>query len=327
MEEKKYQVFISSTYTDLIEERKKIVDVILTAGCIPVGMENFIATDEEQLNVIKRIIDLCDYYVLIIGGRYGSIDPVTGKSYTELEYEYAVEKGVPVLAFAINDINSLSDDKKESNDANKARLALFREKTLKGRLAGIWGNKDELAYKVFAAIISAKQEYERPGWVRGGKFDSQTLLNQIVSLMEENKKLKEENETLKRNEDIAIADNEFYKKKIKLHYEEDIFFYSSGMVIDERDIEITYEEIFKQVSLSFLAENPHKEFVKAINGIVPGYHTTTKDILEIRAQFLIFGLIDVKKVKQGKEFVEMISLTQKGLDEMKRLNSQQGENK
>lgn len=322
MEEKKYQVFISSTYTDLIEERKKIVDVILTAGCIPVGMENFIATDQEQLNVIKRIIDLCDYYVLIIGGRYGSIDPSTGKSYTELEYEYAIEKGIPVLAFAINDTVNLSDDKKEALDSNKARLALFREKALTNRLAGIWGNKDELAYKVFAAITNAKQEFERPGWVRGGKFNSQTLLDQIVSLTEENKKLKEENETLKKNENVALADNEFYKKKIKLHYEEDIFFFASGMVIDEKDVEITYEEIFKQVSLRFLAENPHKEFVNAINGIVPGYHTTTKAILEIRAQFLIFGLIDVKKVKQGKDSVEMISLTQKGLDEMKRLNAQ-----
>ena len=38
-------------------------------------MELFPAADEEQLNFIKRVIDDCDYYLLIVGGRYGSTDP------------------------------------------------------------------------------------------------------------------------------------------------------------------------------------------------------------------------------------------------------------
>ena len=86
--EKKYQVFISSTYTDLIEERKKMQEILLMADCIPAGMEAFVATNDEQFNVIKKVIDLCDYYVLIIGGRYGSVNEKTGLSYTEMEYDY-----------------------------------------------------------------------------------------------------------------------------------------------------------------------------------------------------------------------------------------------
>lgn len=77
MDNKKYQVFISSTYSDLIEERRKILDILLAADCIPAGMEAFVATDAEQFEVIKKVIDLCDYYVLIIGKRYGSISPDT----------------------------------------------------------------------------------------------------------------------------------------------------------------------------------------------------------------------------------------------------------
>lgn len=61
----KYQVFISSTYSDLLEERRKILDILLMADCIPAGMENFVATDDEQFSVIKKVIDLCDYYILI----------------------------------------------------------------------------------------------------------------------------------------------------------------------------------------------------------------------------------------------------------------------
>ena len=49
--------------------------------------------------MIKQVIDLCDYYVLIIGARYGSLNETTGLSYTEMEYDYAVSKNIPVLVF------------------------------------------------------------------------------------------------------------------------------------------------------------------------------------------------------------------------------------
>lgn len=42
----KYQVFVSSTYVDLIEERKEITQAILEANCIPAGMELFPASNK-----------------------------------------------------------------------------------------------------------------------------------------------------------------------------------------------------------------------------------------------------------------------------------------
>lgn len=54
--ERKYQVFISSTYSDLVEERRKVLDVLLMADCIPEGMEAFVATDIEQFEVIKKLL-------------------------------------------------------------------------------------------------------------------------------------------------------------------------------------------------------------------------------------------------------------------------------
>ena len=85
---KKYQVFISSTFTDLKDERKEITRVLLEMDCIPTGMEMFQASDDNQWQVIKRVISLCDYYLVIIAGRYGSVHPKTKKSYTQMEYEY-----------------------------------------------------------------------------------------------------------------------------------------------------------------------------------------------------------------------------------------------
>ena len=79
--EKRYQVFVSSTYADLREERQRVIQALMEMDCIPSGMELFPAADEEQWHFIRKVIDDCDYYLLIIGGRYG-LTP-EGLSYTE----------------------------------------------------------------------------------------------------------------------------------------------------------------------------------------------------------------------------------------------------
>jgi len=104
--EKRYQVFVSSTYEDLREERQEVMQALLELDCIPSGIELFSAANEDQWNLIQGIIDDCDYYVVIIGGRYGSIGP-TDISYTQLEYEYAVRQNKPIIAFVHKDPESL----------------------------------------------------------------------------------------------------------------------------------------------------------------------------------------------------------------------------
>ncbi|MFZ1921683.1 MAG: DUF4062 domain-containing protein, partial [Xanthobacteraceae bacterium] len=100
---RKLQVFISSTYSDLKDERQAAVEAILKAGHIPAGMELFTAGDKSQMVAIERWIDESDVFMLILGGRYGSIEPKTGLSYVELEYDYAVAQRKPTFAVVIND--------------------------------------------------------------------------------------------------------------------------------------------------------------------------------------------------------------------------------
>src|SRR5215510_13194150 len=96
--DKRYKVFVSSTFKDLQDERQQVMQALLELDCMPTGMELFPASDETKWSLITRVIDDCDYYLVIIGGRYGSVDD-TGISYTEREYDYAVRRGIPVLAF------------------------------------------------------------------------------------------------------------------------------------------------------------------------------------------------------------------------------------
>src|ERR1700720_1141 len=147
----KFQVFVSSTYTDLIDERQDTLKSILDLGHIPSGMEGFFAADQEQLSYIQKIIDECDYYILIIAGRYGSVDE-TGVSYTEKEYDYAVGKGITVLAFIHNDIANLPAAKVDTDSDTKQRLASFKERVSQKRLVSFWNNREQLKANIIISL-------------------------------------------------------------------------------------------------------------------------------------------------------------------------------
>ena len=248
---KRYQVFISSTYTDLIEERKKIQEILLMADCIPAGMEAFVATNDEQFNVIKKVIDLCDYYVLIVGGRYGSVNEKTGLSYTEMEYDYAVSKRIPVLVFCIDGSVELPSEKIDSDEAKAKKLTEFKDKVMKNRLASIWKDLSELAGQAAIAIMKAKEEIERPGWVRAdtiGSFDNSELLSQLNGLRIENKQLSEKlsiaEDKLKEYTNLDNTDIAFDEAAIRL----ESYTLNGGNIYKNT----TLKELFGIISLQML---------------------------------------------------------------------------
>ena len=97
MAEKRYQVFVSSTFRDLQDERWEATKALMVHDCIVAGMEFFPSTGEDQFEYIKEIIDSSDYYLLILGGRYGTIAG-DGIGYIEKEYDYALSKGMKPIA-------------------------------------------------------------------------------------------------------------------------------------------------------------------------------------------------------------------------------------
>ncbi|MCL2602841.1 MAG: DUF4062 domain-containing protein [Defluviitaleaceae bacterium] len=172
---KKYTVFISSTYKDLVKERQKVIDVVLQSDCVPVGMEYFNAADDEQFEIIKRLIDDCDYYILIIGGRYGSLHPDTGISYTEMEYDYAVEQGIPVLVFVHSDIALFPDCKRDNETTLFEKLEVFKQRAMNNRMAKMWDTHEKLLVGVVVSLLNAKNDYDRPGWIRGTNIENENL--------------------------------------------------------------------------------------------------------------------------------------------------------
>ncbi|MCJ8509641.1 DUF4062 domain-containing protein [Rhizobium lemnae] len=190
MEKKRYQIFLSSTFTDLEEERRKVMQAMLGMDCIPSGMEYFPASDEETFEFIKTVIDESDYYILILAGRYGSID-ADGVSYTEKEYDYALKQSKPILSFLRKDLSKLTLDKIDKEPDHRPKLEEFRKKILgSGRLVKQWSNADQLAADIVLTLTHAIKRYPQPGWIRGDRAASADLLETLNNLRIENEGLK-----------------------------------------------------------------------------------------------------------------------------------------
>jgi nucleoside 2-deoxyribosyltransferase len=187
MNEKKYQIFISSTYDDLREEREAAIKTILSLYHIPIGMEMFNAGDNDQWTVISQTIEISDYYVVIIGGRYGSTTD-SGVSYTEKEYDYAISKGIPVLAF-IKDENSPSIPTQRETDVTKQqKLSDFCGK-LKNKYVDFWETKDDFSTKLSISLHKVFKEQPRIGWVRATQENTPNKELSKAELIELTKKI------------------------------------------------------------------------------------------------------------------------------------------
>lgn len=200
--ETKYQIFISSTYEDLKEERKKVEDTILSMYHFPIGMEMFSAADEEQWEIIRETIDSSDYYVLIIGHRYGSVikkGDEAGISYTQKEFRYAIERHIPVLAFLIDKSVAVTPDKMECDAAKKDKLQVFIEEVMTERMIEYWTSKEDLANKVMNALNKQFNRGKRPGWVRAERMKLEEMQAELVEMSKKIRKLEEENAELRKN--------------------------------------------------------------------------------------------------------------------------------
>jgi hypothetical protein len=193
---KRLQVFVSSTYTDLREERQAAVEAILTAGHIPAGMELFTAGDQSQMAVIRQWIDASDVFLLVLGGRYGSIEPTSRKSYTHLEYDYAVERGKPLFAVVVTEehldkkVKKVGKQALETGDPQKLRD--FRA-LVQTRMVRFWSDPRDIKLAIHETLAEFGRRPELVGWVRGDEAaNAAALADELARLTKENAQLREQ---------------------------------------------------------------------------------------------------------------------------------------
>jgi Domain of unknown function (DUF4062) len=186
--DKRYQVFVSSTYDDLRSERQEVMQALLELDCIPSGMELFPAADEDQWSLIKRVINECDYYIVICAGRYGTIAS-TGISYTEMEYRYAIETGKPTLVFLHKAPQNLPVGRCEQTDEGRAKLIAFRT-SLSQKLCKFWEGPTELGSVVSRSLVRLIKQNPGVGWVRSNEILDGVAAAEVLRLRRQIEQLK-----------------------------------------------------------------------------------------------------------------------------------------
>jgi len=220
--DKKYQIFVSSTYIDLVKPREEVIKVILSLYQIPIGMEMFSADNNEQWSVIQSTIENSDYYILILGHRYGSMTKEK-ISYTEKEFDYAKKMGIPIISFVRNRDYPTKPNERDKENLKIKKLAKFHQKVLDNSICDFWENENELGQKVAIALTKIFFKTPRIGWVRSNKTNSIETTEELTTLIQENRYLRDELENIKsiKNKELPkISAKINNKKTLELKYVE-----------------------------------------------------------------------------------------------------------
>jgi hypothetical protein len=305
--DKKFQVFVSSTYEDLQAERQEIMHALLELDCIPSGMELFPAANEDQWSLIKGVIDDCDYYLVVIGGRYGSIG-ATGISYTEMEYRYALEQSKPIIAFLHRQPDTLPKNKTEKELEGQKKLEEFRALAQK-KMVKHWESAKDLGSVVSRSLIMLQRTHPGIGWVRGNLVPSKEASLEILALKKEIERLQNDitlirttapkgTETLSQGDDQIILNFTFkvskdyrttsYESQFTTSWN-DLFYTISPLMIDE-----AHERTIR-LSLNKYVDQMNRERIQKIEQYkdlrVGDFELNNDDYQTIKVQMRALGLV------------------------------------
>lgn len=267
--EKRYQVFVSSTYQDLHDERQEVMHALLELDCIPSGMELFPAANEDQWSLIKKVIDDCDYYILILGGQYGSLGK-DGISYTEMEYRYALDKNKPVIAFLHKDPGSIPDMKTEQSPDGKRKLIEFRDYVQK-KMCKFWSTPAELGSVVSRSLVRLIKTNPAIGWIKADTITSQEASTEILKLKKKIEELEVELQTVSSKppegiEQLSQSEDTF---SLEFIYESTTNAKLQPMRIKGKDVfDSTWNEIFSSISPCMIDEATEAEIKTVINEFI-----------------------------------------------------------
>lgn len=321
MDERRYQVFLSSTFSDLGDQRSKVMQALLRLGVFPSGMELFPAADDDSWTLIKRVIDQCDYYILIIAGRYGTVNS-EGISYTELEYNYANEQNIPVLAFLHADPMSLPGSLIEDSDDGKRRLAEFRERVTE-RACRMWTTADGLVAELYPSFIDLRDQRPRPGWIRADKAASPEILNELAQLREENYRLRQARRDMEQsayvNRDNLVSGNDSFVVKMTATVKNP----DRTFEVKEMSVMLSWNDVLLCLGPLMFEDASESQMRSALTSLLVSslgaYGVSLRTLVEpgelnkIKMQLLALGLIARSSKKHGVRDTETYwSLTPEG---------------
>ena len=339
--EKRYQVFVSSTYQDLTEERLEVIKALLELDCIPCGMEYFPAASEDSWTYIAQLIEQCDYYVVIIGGRYGSLTS-EGVSFTQREYEYALKEGIPSIAFLHSKPDELPAKKTETSTEGRKKLADFI-KLLQRHLCKEWSNAHELGAVVSRSITQLIRRHPRIGWIPANQASDPAAARELLQLTKRTRELEDELRKIRGRYVADVTDladgNEIalvgvYYTVLEPNKEERWPQYVQVKEV-ATTVEVTWNEIFRAVAPRIAPTSSDAAIRQSVNSVLRdkirispkvfaenqslgNVHISDDWFNILKIQFSALGLLTVLKERAegGTKGVLQWRLTEKGVERM-----------
>jgi hypothetical protein len=198
--------YLSSTYADLKEHRKAAVAAIRSFA--EHGKKQYVDYELFDPNELphegKALLDTClaqvresSYFVLILGWRYGYIPEGSERSIVELEFDTAVEAGIPRFCFIIDDRQPVSPKHIETG-VGAEKLRRFKIKVENAHLVSRFSTPEDLAQSLIVSISVLNRPMR----------DATQALAEWEPLSRENRRLREETAVLRETVD-------FYKGKLE----------------------------------------------------------------------------------------------------------------
>lgn len=151
------KAMISSTARDLPEHRKQIMDACHRQSFFPLMMDHLPASADDAIAVSLRMVEEADIYIGVFAHRYGYVPTGHPISITEMEYNHAVERGIPRLIFVIGPTHPISIDMVEMGEAAE-KLQVFKAKIGKENIVNFFNSHEELRTFVINSLSQLPQD-------------------------------------------------------------------------------------------------------------------------------------------------------------------------
>ncbi len=288
-------------------------------------MELFPATDDDQWTLIKELIDDCDYYILIIGGRYGSLNS-EGISYTQMEYEYAIKTGLPVISFLHQAPDTIPVGKTDKDKNKEDKLKDFRSLASQ-KMIKFWNSPKELGSVVSRSLVKLIKTKPRIGWVKADRISTDEANLEILELKQRIQELEDE---LRISSEKDLKDLSQGNEKFQIGY---TYNKGPGGKLEIDSIELTWNQIFSKTCTILMDEAKEDDYRDQLNSYLhfriqnekptaSNLNVISDIFMSILIQFKALGLIEKSTKKRSlKDTNTYWKLTQKGDDLITKLRA------
>jgi hypothetical protein len=292
---KKYLVYIGSTLDDLKNEDRELFRLVLELGHIPIRSPDGEHGDGETA-LTNTIIAECDYFISLVAHRYSKEGE---QSPMEVEYNQALNCGVPVIALLVDENARWRANKKETKPAQIRKLKDFKSNLRKHPHAS-WSTTLEFCQKAQNLLLREINIRPRKGWIPGNEGVQPAVANELARLGAENSELRRRLGI--ESGDLVTRLREQLKHAVKvlaLNRAVLSFYYEDGKTW-ENTRKFRYLRIFKVLAPELYTGKTTTDISRFLGGVLnpdlkrpvrKDFPTPSNTIKKIMADFVLLKLI------------------------------------